>query len=454
MLLEKNVKPLSAIILALMLSACGGDSETNIYAQDVAQPGHEDEHDHDHDEHDDEDEHDHDDEHEEGISEARLVLVEAGTELAHVFDIEHVEKVSSLTLPAPIGYAYPVPGYRYAALVHRDDNWVSFIDGGVWVEDHGDHDHPYTEAPAIQDFHLDGVKPTHYTFDDEQVAVFYDGNGETGDVAGVATFDAHSVADNGLANTLSFTTHMHGAAQVRGEHLYTTERNADAASTLPDRVSVYHLHDTEYELEAIFDEPCPALHGSAQNEEHVFFACGDGVLVIEEHDGFEVNKITHGDVLSGDARVGSLRAHHQVHDVIGLASGQLVLIEPHEATLQTLGWESDVGVVAAEFAADGEFFVALLADGSMVVFDVADWSVHGELAATDASGLTDDQSLRMIAGPTGHSVYIVNPALSEVVPVDVEELTLGEHWALDFEPSVGVWLGHGGEAHEHEGHDH
>ncbi|MBU2884348.1 hypothetical protein KO507_01070 [Gilvimarinus agarilyticus] len=445
MLFEKNVKPLSAAILALLLSACGG-SETNIYAQDVAEPGHED-HDHEEDEHDhEEDEHDHEDE----VSDARLLLIEAGTDTVHVFEAGDGDEVTELTLPASIGYAYPVPGYRYAAFIHRDDNWVSFVDGGVWEEDHGDHDHPYAEAPAILDFHLDGVKPTHYTFDEEQVAVFYDGNGDTSDVAGVATFDAHTVADNGLANTLSFATHMHGAAQVRGEHLYTTERDADAASTLPDRVSVYHLHDTKYELEAIFDEPCPALHGSAQNEDHVFFACGDGVLVIEEHDGFEVAKITHGDVLAADVRVGSLRAHEEVHDVIGIASGSLVLVDPHEATLQSLAWQSDVAVVASDFVADGEFFAALLADGNLVVLDTADWSVHGELAVTDASVLAEGQSLSFIAEPDGHHIYVLNPGESEVIPVDVEALELDAHWELDFVPAGGVWVGYGEEDHDHD----
>lgn len=438
MLLKRSIKPVSAailaLLLALLLAACG-DSETNIYAQDVAEPVHEDEHDHD-----------------EEISQARLVLVESGTERVHIYDVEHAEEVSSLTLPAVVDYAYPVPGYRYAVLIHRNDNWVSFIDGGVWEEDHGDHDHPYAEAPKLQDFHLDGVKPTHYTFTDEQVAVFFDGNGETADVAGVATFDESTVADNGLAGRLTFTTHMHGAAQVRGEHLYTTERDSAATSTLPDRVSVYHLHGTEYELETTFAEPCPALHGSAQNDEHVFFACSDGVLVIEEGEGFEVTKISHGDALSGDARIGSLFAHHQVHDVIGLASGALVLVDPHEANLQSLSWSSQDSVVAAAFVADGEFFAALLASGSLVVLDTADWSIHGELAVTDASVLAEDEKLGLIAEPVGHHVYVLNPALSAVIPVDVEELARDEPWQLDFVPATGVWLGYG--EHEHEDHTH
>ena len=441
MLLENKLKPLSAIALALMLSACGGDSETNIYAQDVAEPGHDD---HDHD-----DEHDHEDD----LSAARLLLVESGTALVHIFEAADGDEVAELTLPAPIGYAYPVPGYRYAAFVHRDDNWVSFVDGGVWMEDHGDHDHPYAEAPAVQDFFLDGVRPTHYTFNDEQVAVFYDGNSETGDVAGVATFDANAVAENGIANTLSFDTYMHGAAQARGEHLLAAIRDAGSASTLPDKVGLYHLHDTEYELEMVFEETCPGLHGSAQNEDNIFFGCTDGVLVIDESADFAAVKVGNGDALVEGARVGSLRAHHHVEEAIGIAAGKLVRVVPGETELQALPepLHEEDSVVASEFAADGEFFVALTAEGALVVFDVHDWEIHGELNVTDASQLAEGQSLRLVVPPSGHHVYVLNPGSQSLVAVDIEALQADEPWSLEFTPSAAVWLGY---AEEGEGHDH
>ncbi|UTF61800.1 hypothetical protein [Gilvimarinus sp. DA14] len=435
MLSENKIKPLSAIFLALMLSACG-DSETNIYAQDVAEP--EEEHDHDHDEE---------------TSAARLLLVEEGTEMVHIFEAGDGDEVAELSLPAPIGYAYPVPGYRYAAFVHRDDNWVSFVDGGVWVEDHGDHDHPYAEAPAIQDFYLDGVKPTHYTFNDEQVAVFYDGNSETGDVAGVATFDSAAVAENGMAATLNFDTYMHGAAQVRGEHLLATIRDADSASTLPDKVGLYHLHDTEYELETVFSETCPGLHGSAQNEDQIFFGCTDGVLVIDESADFAATKVANGTALAEGVRVGSLRAHHHVDEVIGIASGGLVRVVPGSDELQPMPeplHEEDT-VVASDFAADGEFFVALTSEGALVVLDSHDWGIHGELSVTDASALGEGQGLKLIVPPAGHHVYVLNPGSQSLVEVDIEALAADEPWSLEFTPSAGVWLGY---ASEEEAHDH
>ncbi|MCP8900592.1 YncE family protein [Gilvimarinus xylanilyticus] len=439
MSLQNKMKPLSAVILALMLSACG-DSETNIYAEDVAEPDHDEDHDHDHDE----------------LSQSRLLVVEAGTELAHVFDTTDGDEVASLTLPAPIGYAYSVPGNRYAAFVHRDDNWVSFVDGGVWTEDHGDHDHPYAEAPAIQDFFLDGVKPTHYTFNDEQVAVFYDGNSETGDPAGVASFDAHAVADNGMAATLTLSTHMHGAAQVRGEHLLATIRDADSASTLPEQVALYHLHDTEYEQEKVFAETCPVLHGSAQNENHIFFACGDGVLVIDESADFAASKVANGDALPEDARIGTLRGHDHIHDAVGWTGGTIVLVEPDADTLETLSWENSAGasVVSGEFADSGELFVTLLDNGSLVVFDSHDWSVHGEVEAVDASVLGEDQRLKLVVEPQGHTAYIVNPGAQSVALVDLEVMEVSTKWELDFTPLTAAWVGYAEEHEEGEDHDH
>lgn len=448
MSLQNKMKPLSAVILALMLSACG-DSETNIYAEDVAEPDHGEEHDHDH----DGDDHDHDHDHEE-LSSSRLLVVEAGAEIAHVFDVADGAEVASLTLPAPIEYAYPVPGYRYAALVHRTDNWVSFVDGGVWVEDHGDHDHPYAEAPKVQDFYLDGVKPTHYTYNHDHAAVFYDGNSDTGDVAGVATFGAEAVAENGMANTLMLSTYMHGAAQARGEHLLATIHDQDSASTLPEQVALYHLHDTEYEQEKVFAETCPVLHGSAQNEDHIFFACGDGVLVIDESADFTASKVANGDALPADARIGTLRGHDHIHDAVGWTGGTIVLVEPDADTLEPLSWDNsaDASVVSGEFADDGEFFVTLLDNGSLVVFDSHDWDVHGEVAAADASVLEEGQRLKLVVEPEGHMAYVVNPGAQSVALVDLEALEVSAQWELDFTPLTAAWVGYADE-HE-EDHDH
>ncbi|WP_052480880.1 hypothetical protein [Gilvimarinus agarilyticus] len=433
--------PLFAAFLALALTACG-DSETNIYDQDVAEPEHEDHDDHDHDDHDDE--HDHDEE----TSAARLILTESGSEIVHVFEAADGDEVAELSLPAPVGYAYPMQGYRYAAFVHRDDNWVSFVDGGVWVEDHGDHDHPYAEAPAIMDFALDGVRPTHFTLSDDGAAVFYDGNGETADVAGVATFSDTTIADNGLENTLQFGTHQHGAAQLRGEHLLATERDPAASSTLPAAVGLYHLHDGMYEHELTFTEPCPGLHGSAQNEDFILFGCEDGVLLIDESADFSASKIVNADDFADGMRVGTLRAHHHVEQAVAIASGQFYLVDPAQVQLAPLGvsFPDGVSAVSYEFVLGGEAFAILQSDGELVVLDAHDWSEQVRVSVLQNP---EADSLKMVVQPDGHMAYVLDSAGEQVIPVDLEDGELAEAWSPGFAPASGVWLG-SAEEHDHE----
>ncbi|BFM19334.1 hypothetical protein [Gilvimarinus japonicus] len=429
--------PLFAAFFALALTACG-DSETNIYAQDVAEPEHED--------HDHGDEHDHD----EQASTARLILTEAGSEVVYVVTADDGDQVAELSLPAPVGYVYPMQGYRYAAFVHRDDNWVSFVDGGVWSEDHGDHDHPYAEEPVIMDFALDGVRPTHFTLADAGAAVFFDGNGETGDVAGVATFSDATIADNGLENTLQFATHMHGAAQLRGEHLLATERDAAAtSSTLPAAVGLYHLHDGMYEHELTFTELCPGLHGSAQNENFILFGCEDGVLLIDESTDFSASKITNADDFTDGMRVGTLRAHHHTEQAVAIASGQFYLVDPALAQLQPLGVSLPDGVsaVSYEFVLGGEAFAILQSDGELVVLDAHDWSEQERVSVVQNP---QADALTLIVQPDGHMAYVLNSAGEQVIPVDLEDAHAEEPWALGFAPASGTWLGVVTEEHDHQ----
>ncbi|WP_049722746.1 hypothetical protein [Gilvimarinus polysaccharolyticus] len=444
--------PLFAAFLVLALTACG-DNETNIYAQDVAEPGHED-HDHEEDEHDhdhEEDEHDHEEDehdHEDELSAARLLLIEAGTDTVHVFEASDGDEVAELTLPAAVSYVYPMQGYRYAAFIHRDDNWVSFVDGGVWVEDHGDHDHPYAEAPQLMDFALDGVKPTHFTLGDAGAAVFYDGNGDTADVAGVVTFSDATIAENGLENALQFTTHMHGAAQLRGEHVLATERDAATSSTLPAAVGLYHLHGGLYEHELTFAEPCPGLHGSAQSEDAIFFGCEDGVLLIDEPSDFSATKITNADDFTDGMRVGTLRAHHHVAQAVAIASGKFYLADPSQAQLQPLGVSMPEGVsaVSYEFVLGGEAFAILQSDGALVLLDAHDWSEQARIQVLTSPAA---DALTLIVQPEGHMAYVLNSADQQVIPVDLEDAVSADAWSLDFAPAGGVWLGVATEEHDH-----
>ncbi len=76
------------------------------------------------------------------------LLSAAGSNQVYVYDIQQQKQLASFDSKLPIQAIYSSPGQRYAVLMQRNDNKVSFVDGGLWQEDHGDHLHDYQQAAA------------------------------------------------------------------------------------------------------------------------------------------------------------------------------------------------------------------------------------------------------------------------------------------------------------------
>ncbi|HEY7886509.1 MAG TPA: hypothetical protein VIC08_16290 [Cellvibrionaceae bacterium] len=432
---------LATILAMALLAGCGG-SKTTIDGDHVGTPdGHDDEHDH-----------EHEGEHESVIT-GRLLINAADSQIVYVLDAEDGDIVAELSVPATPSALYPSPDYRFASVIARNDNWVSFINGGLSLEDHGDHQDLVVETPALMDFYLDGVRPTHYTLGEDQVAVFYDGNGELGEPAGVAVFTSATIASNGEPLLLTLDTHQHGAAQARGEHLLATVRDPATESTLPDRVGLYHQHGDHFDHEKTFEETCPGLHGSAQTEDLILFGCTDGVLVIDESQDFSEAKIANPESFSEGMRIGSLYAHHHVEQVIGVATGQYFVVDSAANTISPLVWSAagEADVVARGFADGGELFVLLQANGSLTVLDAHDWDEVGSFSViAEGETASEDAAYTLIVPPMGDVVYVLDTSDNHVHVIDLEHREVEHSWHLDFTPTRGIWLGvEGGEEHAH-----
>lgn len=431
------------LVLVALLAACG-DSKTTINGHHVADP---DEH---HDDHGHDDDHNDDHAHE-GSVHGRLVVTEVDGQMVYVLDTEDGHVEAELSVPALPTAIYPSPDYRYAAVIARDDNWVSFIDGGLSLEDHGDHQDLVSETPAIMDFFLDGVRPTHYTLGEDQIAVFYDGNGDLGEPAGVAVLTSEIIAGSGEPALLQLPVHQHGAAQARGEYLLASERDETTESVLPDRVGLYHQHGDHYDHELTFEETCPGLHGSAQNEDLVFFGCTDGVLVIDESQDFAVRKIANPGSFGGDMRIGSVYAHHHAETAVAVAGGQYFVLHPDTDTIEPLQWThaGEAEVVGRGFAAGGEWFVLLQANGMLTVMDAHDWEEVGSLSLpAEGETAAGEAGYQLVLAPHGHMAYVLEAGGSHVHAIDLDHLEVEARWSLGFTPAHATWVGvSGGEEH-------
>jgi len=418
---------LLAVAAALALSACGDSRD--VVATDTG-----DDHSHDHD-------HDHD-HHLHG----RLAITEANDDHLYIFDMEDEAIIAEFHLPDAGARIYPSPGYRYAVAINRDipgqGGVVSFIDSGYETEAHGDHYHLNTHSPEMLDFALHGELPTHYDYYLTRGAVFFDG--VSGVPAMVNVISDHSLSESRLIGEVNLETNMHGAAEVRNNHLFVTYRSTATDSVLPDFVELYHRHDGEYEWVTRFETECPGLHGSAINDHFVAFGCRDGVLLIEGHDhSFEDSKINNPEFLA-DARIGTLYAHKGYETFIGRADQRLVLIDPDHAEMDEIHWrdeDSDRRIAGAGFNHSGNRFAVLDDHGHLTIVRLRDhgYEIQSEMHIFDE---IDSDALPTIAfSAVSHDAFAVNPATREVVAIDLHDGEVEERFSLDFAPAGVVWLG-------------
>lgn len=160
-------------------------------------------------------------------------------------------------------------------LFTADDAGVTVTDTGVWTVDHGDHNHYYRSDPS-QVGTVDGDTPGHVVSSASQVAMFFDGDGA------VKVFPRQGLGDGELAEDISFEVGAHhGVAVPFEDHVLTTVPGGDDQE-LPGEISLYDGSGEKVSDELTGEASCPEIHGAAGLRDHVAFACGDGVLTVND----------------------------------------------------------------------------------------------------------------------------------------------------------------------------
>lgn len=428
----KTLSSLTLLIIATFLGGCGG-SDTKIVEREPVPI---------------ENDHDHDDDHGEEPSLGRLLISTKDQAKVSVVDINEKTVLHEVTVSEAPAALYASPSNRYGFVVQRTADRVDVIDGGLWQEDHGDHLHDYEEDPVQMLFSTNKARPTHFTGTHEQSVIFFDGNGETATPASVTVLTETDIADNTEGTALEYNTHMHGAAQGRGDYLISTVRDAATTSTLPDRVAVYRAHNGYFVDESIFSETCPGLHGSAQNETQITFGCTDGVLVITQTgDTFAASKIANPPSFTGTTRIGTLIGDHAVEEFVGVAAGQFFAVDTSTNNIIAINW-ADASVtpaataIAYNFADDGEFFVILDNQGQLTILNADDWSVKDRVQTitSNITALPAGSKFELALTP-GHHVYVSDPIANQIKQIDLDEAEVTDTIQLDFVPNKITWLG-------------
>lgn len=437
---KPKLSMVAIMISSLLLSACGGDDKAETSPED--------------------------DNHETVSTVGRLAISTKEANQVSVFELSDYSLLETFSLTHTPSALAASPSLRFALAVQRSSDKVEFIDGGLYQEDHVDHLHDYQRAPALVSFTLADSRPTHITATNSQLAVFFDGDSATGVAASAAVLTDNIIeTDDNTYPKLSYNTHMHGAAQARGEFLLSTQRNVNSESTLPTTVALYHQHEDHFDEQRVFAEPCPALHGSAQNADYVGFGCADGILLIKQTDAtFSASKLDNSAELSGTMRIGTLVGNQDAAHFVGFAGSNMFAIAPHQNTMMRIDWQAGEGasLVGYGFADKGDKFVLLDNQGFLTIFNY-----HGHAATSAQSAFELAVKLPVITGdisqlPIGSrfelaisasddKVYITDPINNSLLTVDVEDGAVVNTKVLDFIPHKLVWLGvaNSASAHNH-----
>ncbi|MBU2872173.1 5-methyltetrahydrofolate--homocysteine methyltransferase [Colwellia sp. E2M01] len=410
-----------------------------------------------------------DHEHEVVELEGRLAVLSADSDETILFGLDDGEIVDTFSLTYDSNTLTASADYRYAVIASRANDYVGFIDSGIYQEDHGDHLHPYEEAPVMLDFELNGSSPTHIVKHDGNMTVFNDGNADAGVSASVQVLTDADINSGSVNSELNYDINMHGVAKIQGDYLLSTIRRDEAETTsdgtLPDQVGIFHLHDGEYEQEGVLEENCPDLHGAAQNHEYVAFGCTDGVLIAHPHDDeYHAEKIANIDEV-GTARIGSLYGHDESDSMIGVASGMLFAVNPGVASMEKLEWQLADGVsaVSYSFSHEAEYFLVLDDAGYLNVLSAHDhdgeahWELEGsiDISEEDLSTMPDGLSFSMTVAQNSDFVFIADPIAKHILQIGLADMSIEGDIETSFVPKSLVWLGIAEEGHDDEdGHVH
>ena len=409
--------------LALLLSACSGSSSLNdegIVAQD--------------------DDTQNDDT--QIGSAGRLALYDSDDSAVAVLDLDSETTLQRFALAGGEPRLYTSPDKRYAVVIQRDDNQVSFIDSGLHTDDHGSHLHEQADAPELLDFTLSGSRPTHYSAHGEYGVIFFDA--EEGVPSTVTVLSESDVSSALVAGELTLTNSMHGAAKFVDEHLFVTYRDPSITDTvLPASIERYAFVDGVFSFEQRYDEACPLLHGNAANEELIAFGCGDGVLIIDlMQEGYPATKLANPESIAEDSRIGTVIAHAALDEVIGVAGDQVFVIDPDaEPAFLELPFPDGVSIVAQGFNVDGETYYIVGDNGMLYLYDVmADWRPLIPVAVADRVGEEDIAPIVVSSGADDR-LFVLNTNGQQLLEVDGIDGAVVRTIDLGYTATSIAWLG-------------
>ena len=413
--------------------------------------------------------HDEDEEMEEAGHEeltGRLLIADGATPALSVLDFT-TDELSELSLPvaAPAATLYTSPSGRFVFALARgprddgvDADRVHIFDGGVYLEEHGDHFDLVTEPVSRLTVETTDAQPVHFSSNSGWTAIFHDGSGR------VALFEEHDLEEelNEYEPVWLEVGAHRGAGVALGEgYVLVTSGNPDAADGLPGGAEVRMLDGT-----VVFEESsraCPSLQGEAANAHGVAFGCAGGVLFIEGHDGeYEYEFIENPADMTEGARIGTLWGHDDSEFFFGSASysqegtrlnGGFWMIDAEGGEMSMiLPATAEKAVRSAAFDGHGEELFVLTYDGMLNVIHPEEGEVEETYELVEAFDSDTSPSFIVV----GELLYLSDRVGNRIIEFSLEEGEIEREWAISGDPRGLAFAGLGVEEAEdgHADHGH
>ena len=413
----------------------------------------------DHDDHGDDDhgDDDHGDEEAAVELEGRLLIGDGEGSGLSVIDLESgAVHQDEFDLGSRAGRIYPTASGRFAVAVSSDANRVHIFDGGIYLEEHGDH-HDLVETEISRlDLDLSGDNPVHMYVGGEWATIYYDGSGD------VVLLNEHELEEEGSEHTppkFNAGPHHGAAVPLEDDRFAVTIQHPNFAQNptdyrLPERVAI---RDLDGNVLHSSEATCPDLHGDAGNGHLAVFGCTGGVLAIEAHDGDYADWfIPAPDGSPDDFRLTSVWGYPGLDHFFALGSAAgLYVVEPEEGEMGQLIPASDsLRPIQVAISYDGELLIVVMSDGEIRLYDAHD----GELLASNNEALSDNIDPGFWARPhiataPGH-IFITDSMAGEVIALDTHDLETVNHWDVAGKPTKIAFVGILGEGdHPEAGHD-
>ncbi len=386
----------------------------------------------------------------------KLLVGDGETGALSIIELDHGEvEQDAFDMGSRAGRIYPTGSGRFAIAVSSDANMVHIIDGGTYMEPHGDHfDLVNREAEPIG-LDLAGDRPVHLFVGDEWAAVYYDGSGE------VALINEHELEEQGAAYqpVRLNVGPQHGAAVPLEDDLFAiTPQHPDYASNpeqyrLPITVDIRDVSGNI--LYSAGD--CPSLHGDASNGHIAVFGCVGGVLAVEaDHGEYHHSFISAPDGEPEDFRLTTVWGASGVDHFLALGSAVgLYIVEPEEGEMEQLvPAEEGNSPIQAALSKDGELAVVVMSTGEIRLYDLHD----GDVIATNSDALTTPVETGFWGRPhvamAPGAIFVTDSVGGQVLQLDDHDLDEVGHWDVAGNPTKIAFVGIQGETEGHEEHGH